>query len=132
MTMYQQKHGGLNDFVPGNFPEPHNPIWQTPMQPNWDQTPQIAMGDFVDANFPEPHNPIWQAGMGSVGCGGTCGGSCSDCGMGAIAVPAWAASLPAPLNGVDPVLSVPYVYWGLGAVTLLVVVPMLSGKRGRR
>jgi hypothetical protein len=131
MSMYQQKHG-MNDFVPGNFPEPYNPIWQTPMQPNWDQTPQIAMGDFVDANFPEPNNPIWRpGGIGGIGCGGGCG--CADCGMGALAVPAWAMTLPAPLNGVDPAIGVPYVYWGLGAAALIFVVPMLTGgKRGRR
>ncbi len=130
MTIYQQKHGGLADFVNAGFPEPHNPIWQTPMQPNWDQTPQIAIGDFVDANFPEPHNPIWQSGMGSIGCGGTCGGTCSECGMGAVSVPSWAMSLPAPLNGMLGPL--PTVYWGGIALAAIFVLPMVLGKKGRR
>lgn len=134
-----QKRRSVGDFVgPAYFPEPNNPLYNyKTVQPNWDQNPVVTMGDFVfPASFPEPHNPIYPdthtgiRGIGKMGCGGGCG--CSDCGMGAIAVPTWAATLPAPLNGVDPVLSVPYVYWGLGAVALLVVVPMISGRKGRR
>jgi hypothetical protein len=130
MSMYQQKRG-MNDFVSANFPEPYNPIWQTPMQPNWDQTPQISVGDFVDANFPEPYNPIWQKGsMGSIGCGGGCG--CADCGMGALSVPAWAMTLPAPLNTMAGPL--PVVYWIGGGIAALLVLPAVlgGGKRGRR
>lgn len=127
----QRSIGALKDFVPGNFPEPWNPIWQA----NWDQhsgTGQAIVAlaglkDFVPGNFPEPHNPI----APGMGCSGGCGGSCSDCGMGSFAVPAFAATWPAPLNGVDPVLGIPWVYWG-GGVAALVVVPMLFGKRGRR
>jgi hypothetical protein len=120
------KRRGLRDFVPGNFPEPYNPIWQASLG---------NLRDFVSAEFPEPYNPIYpdtHTGIRGIGCGGSCGGTCSGCGMGAIAVPAWAATLPAPLNGVDPVLSVPWVYWGLGIVGVVVVLPMISGKKGRR
>ncbi len=128
MSIYQQKHG-MNDFVHANFPEPWNPIWNTPMQPNWDQTPQIAMGDFVDANFPEPNNPIWRpGGIGGIGCGGGCG--CSDCGMGALSVPAWAMTLPAPLNTMAGPL--PVVYWIGGGLAAIFVLPALLGKKGRR
>ncbi len=115
---------GLRDFVPGNFPEPYNPIWQPGMG---------DLRDFVSAEFPEPYNPIYpdtHTGIRGMGCGGGCG--CADCGMGAIGVPAWALALPAPLNGVDPALSIPWVYWGLGIGGLLVVGPMLFGKKGRR
>jgi hypothetical protein len=52
--------------------------------------------------------------------------------MGAVAVPTWAATLPAPLNGVDPVLGVPWVYWGIGVVGAVVILPMVSGKGRRR
>src|SRR5271154_3551491 len=99
--MKVSRHRGLNDFVNGNFPEPYNPVFNRVVQPNWDQLPGIsglgALGleDFVDANFPEPYNPIWQNPAGASGKGGIggcgCGGG-SDCGMGAIAVPTWAAS----------------------------------------
>ena len=130
------KRRSVGDFVgPASFPEPNNPLYNyKKVQPNWDQNPIVTMGDFVfPAFFPEPNNPIWpdtHTGIRGIGCGGSCGGTCSDCGMGAIAVPAWAATLPAPLNGVDPVLSVPWVYWGLGGASLL-VLPMLF-KKGRR
>lgn len=111
---------GFGDFVAiQGFNEPMNPLWQ----PNWD--PSVAsggVGDFVPIlGFNEPMNPF--TGMSGCACG-------SRRGMGAVAVPGWAATLPAPLNGVDPALGVPWVYWGLGAGALLFVVPML--KKGRR
>lgn len=124
--MMLQHRTGLADFVYGNFPEPHNPIWQTPVQPNWTG---VTVGDFVPANFPEPNNPIYRPGygIGSVGCGGGCG--CSDCGMGAIAVPTWAATLPAPLNTSWGPL--PVVYWGGIGIAAIFVLPALLGKRRR-
>ena len=115
---------GQGDFVRGNFPEPYNPIWHPGMG---------DLRDFVSAEFPEPYNPIYpdtHTGIRGMGCGGGCG--CSECGMGALAVPAWAMTLPAPLNGVDPALSIPWVYWIGGGIGLLVVAPMLFGKKGRR
>jgi hypothetical protein len=130
MVALARRHGSsLRDFVPGNFPEPHNPIWQGRGPADAD-LPSLA--DFVDANFPEPHNPIWQApgSMGSIGCGGSCGGGCADCGMGALSVPAWALTLPAPLNG--SMAGFPTVYWIAGGLAAVVVLPMLLGRRGRR
>jgi hypothetical protein len=110
----------MGDFVQAQFPEPNNPIWR----PNWDPSNATGMGDFVPANFPEPNNPIWRpAGLSGCACGS---------GMGAVAVPTWAATLPAPLNGVDPVFSVPWVYWGIGGVGALIILPLAFGKKGRR
>ena len=112
---------GFGDFVTGQFPEPNNPIWR----PNWDPGVSTGFGDFVAANFPEPNNPIWRpAGLSGCGCGG-------GRGMGAVAVPTWAASWPAPFNGVDPVFGVPYVYWGMGVGAAVIILPMMS-KKGRR
>lgn len=112
---------GFGDFVgPIGFNEPMNPF----MMPNWDPTPSTGVGDFVPIQgFNEPMNPI--TGMAGCACGSR------RRGMGAVAVPTWAATLPAPLNGVDPVLGVPWVYWGLGVGAAVIVVPML-GKKGRR
>ena len=111
---------GFGDFAPiVGFNEPMNPF----MMPNWD--PSVAsggVGDFVPiVGFNEPNNPF----TGMSGC------ACGTRGMGAVAVPQWAATLPAPLNGVDPVLGVPWVYWGLG-VGALFVIPAVLGKKGRR
>jgi hypothetical protein len=125
--MLVARRRGLADFVNANFPEPYNPIWQG------QATGIRGLADFVDANFPEPHNPIysnWPKGIRGMGCG--CGGGCSgDCGMGALAVPAWAMTLPAPLNTMAGPL--PVVYWIAGGLAAAVVLPMLmGGKRGRR
>ena len=124
----------LRDFTPGNFPEPHNPI-RLDIVPNWE--PETGGGnfrlrrrglrDFVPGNFPEPHNPLY--GMAGVGC--ACGGKCDDCGgMGAVAVPTWAASLPAPLN--STAAGFPVVYWAAGGLAALVVLPMILGGGRRR
>jgi hypothetical protein len=113
--------GDLRDFVNANFPEPHNPIWQPGMG---------SLRDFVDANFPEPHNPIYSnqpTGIRGMGCGCGCAG---ECGMGALSVPAWAMTLPSPLNTMAGPL--PVVYWIGGAVAAAVVLPMFFGGRRRR
>ena len=124
--MLVSRRRGLADFVNANFPEPHNPIYSN--QP----TGIRGLSDFVDANFPEPHNPIWSnqpkgiRGMG-CGCGGGCGG---DCGMGALSVPAWAMTLPSPLNTMAGPM--PVVYWIGAGLAAVFVLPMLMGKKGRR
>lgn len=108
---------GVGDFVNAAFPEPNNPIWR----PNWDPNAVDGMGDFVRAYFPEPQNPI---GMGcACGCGG-------ECGMGAIPVPSFAASWPAPLN--DSWAGLPVVYWIGGVAAAAIVLPMVFGGRRRR
>ena len=118
-------NNGISEFVKANFWEPWNPFsptWQA--QPNWGQMPGMGhTGDFVLANFPEPHNPF-----GMSGCG--CGGSCSACGMGQVAVPSWAASLPSPLNQIWGPL--PVVYWGIGGMAALLILPAVMGGRRRR
>ena len=118
---------GVGDFVNANFPEPHNPIWR----PNWDPS-MDGVGDFVLADFPEPYNPIWHGqarGIRGIGCGGGCG--CDSCsGMGALTVPAWALSLPAPLN--ESSAGIPNVYWGLGLLGGGLILPAVFGKKGRR
>ena len=139
---------GLNDFVPGSYPLPWNPI---------------TLGEFVPGGYPLPWNPVFFAdsngslpkapdipmayigakngkaamaaaasdscgnGMG-CGCGGSCG--CSG-GMGDVAVPTWAPSF---LNGTVtlPVVGVfPTVYLALG-VGLIAVIAMSSGGGRRR
>jgi len=113
---FRLRRRGLRDFVPGSFPEPHNPI-----------VSMNGLRDFVPGNFPEPHNPLY--GMAGVGC--ACGGKCDDCGgMGAVAVPTWAASLPAPLN--STAAGFPVVYWAAGGLAALVVLPMILGGGRRR
>jgi len=70
--------GDLRDFVPALFPIPQNPI----------SAAGGGMGQFMPACFPVPQNPIADAaniipasaahgvGMGSLGCGAACGGTC--------------------------------------------------------
>lgn len=70
--------GTLGDFVPAFFPIPQSPV----------SSAGGGMGYFVDACFPVPQNPIADAaniipasaahgvGMGSLGCGTHCGGTC--------------------------------------------------------
>lgn len=121
-----QLRRGFGDFVPGAFPEPHNPIWFG-VRSNWDFH-NGALGDFVPAWFPEPHNPIWP-NNGMSGCGSGC--RCDDCaGMGAIAVPAFAANLPTFLQG--SAMGVPVVYLAGGGLALLGLALAMSGKKGRR
>ncbi len=128
MNVPRASLGNLREFVNASFPEPHNPIMA--LVPNYDPKPG-SVGDFVWATFPEPHNPISGpgfGGMGGCGCGGSCGG-CS--GMGAVTIPTWALSLPAPLNGMLGPL--PAVYWIGGGVAALLILPLvMGGKRGRR
>jgi hypothetical protein len=137
----------LNDFVPAWYPLPYNPI---------------TMGDFVPGGFPLPQNPVYfvpsaggslpkapdlpMAAIGakngkaaiaaaSSGCGNCgCGGSCSGCGMGDLAVPSWASSLPTFLQGsvtLPAVGSVPTVYL-VGGVLVLAVLVMGGSRGGRR
>jgi hypothetical protein len=64
---------GLNDFVPGWYSVPQNPVVMV----------RRGTGDFVRGQFSVPDNPVMK-GMGHVGCGSDCG--CGPCraGMGAI------------------------------------------------
>jgi hypothetical protein len=124
---------GMGDFVPGGFPEPHNPIGVR-ARANWDPSPRNGMGDFVLANFPEPHNPI-AGNLSGCGCGSGCG--CDDCasGMGAIAEPSWTTNLPTFLQGsYDIAGGIPKVYaLGGGLLAGFIVLPMFFGKKkGRR
>jgi hypothetical protein len=137
---------GLQDFVPGWYPLPYNPV---------------TIGDFVPGGFPLPQTPVYFASAGGslpkapnlpmaaigakngkaaiaaadgcgMGCG--CGGSCGGCGMGDLAVPTWASSLPTFLQGsvtLPAVGSVPTVYL-VGGVLVLAMFFMGSSRQGRR
>lgn len=116
---YGYQHGrgrppGVGDFVNGGFPLPSRPVFD-------------GMGEFVGGSYPLPQNPVYYASaegslpkapdipMALIANGnGKCAGmgcGCSDCGgLGDMAVPTWATSLPSPLNSTQ---------WGYPVVYLL-------------
>ncbi len=135
----------LQDFVPGGYPLPYNPI---------------TLADFVPGGYPLPFNPVFFAnsngslpkapdlpmayigaknGKAAVvaaatngGCGMGCG--CDSCGgMGTLSSDTFIpqASLPAFLQGDAYISGFPTVYLA-GAVVLVLGFMMMGSKKGRR
>jgi hypothetical protein len=141
---YGYGHGSgrpdMGDFVPGGFPLPWNPVFA-----------DSGVGDFVWGGFPLPQNPVGARAsaygslpkapdlpMALIGHGngaeldaGDCGMGCGcSGGMGALEIPAWAMTLPAPLNG--QVAGIPTVYLAGGLLAVFFILPMIGGRKGRR
>lgn len=111
---------GLADIVTGRYPLPWNPI-----QPH-DQVGALPKAPDMTFDMIEPDRDFaFTDSCSGDGMGCACGGGCRG-GMGALAVPTWAASLPAPLN--SSAMGIPIVYLGLGAIALY----FFSTRKGRR